>query len=226
MTHFIRFVWLFFLFFALLLSCKKPQPHEPQESICDDSLENMKDWYFFKTGSWWIYREENTGMVDTVTVYSYSETPYGENNLVIESIEWHSHDNHSVVYYLDQSIVDICNLIPSCNCFYIERSRYIPGDFVGAFYAFTYPMLDQNYVSIFEYVNGGVYEGYSTLSYPYLPFIINADTLTETAKWNVEADISMNGQPATYTIVKNIGIVEIEYPDSNYVWKLVDWRIQ
>jgi hypothetical protein len=223
MAHFIRFVWLFFLFFALLLSCKKPQPNEPQESIGDDSLENMKDWYFFKTGSWWIYREENTGMVDTVTVYSYSEALYGENNLAIESFEWHSHDNHSVVYRFNA--IDECNLHPECKCLYIQRSRSKPGDFVGAFNAFTYPMLDQNYHSIFAYVNGGVYEGYCTLSYPFLPFIINADTLTETAKWNIEADISMNGQPATYTIAKNIGIVEIEYPDSNYVWKLVDWHV-
>ena len=49
--------------------------HEPPEQTCqyDSSLEEMKKWYFFKTGSYWIYEEVNSGARDTVTVYFHEE---------------------------------------------------------------------------------------------------------------------------------------------------------
>lgn len=45
--------------------------------------QETKDYCDFKTGSWWIYKEEKSGIVDTISVYNY------ENKIV--SIEELSH---------------------------------------------------------------------------------------------------------------------------------------
>lgn len=62
---------LHLLFLSLLCVGLSRCKHEPPEQPCqyDSSLEEMKKWYFFKTGSYWIYEEVNSGARDTVTVY-------------------------------------------------------------------------------------------------------------------------------------------------------------
>jgi hypothetical protein len=220
MAHFIRFVWLFFLFFALLLSCKKPQPHEPQESICDDSLENMKDWYFFKTGSWWIYREENTGMVDTVTVYSYSESA---NHVYM--FTHHTHDGYDIRYRYNSSWDRECYPLTNCTCKQINKSRTRPGDFVGDCFPFLYPIYEGNTNGIYGWVDDGEHWGHSVVHLQNQSFIIEEDTIGTPVRWDVDTDISMNGQPAVYYFIKNIGMVQMEYPDSSQVWKLYQWQV-
>ena len=53
-------------FLPFVLFCCKDK--ERQTIYID---QETKDYCDFKTGSWWVYKEEKTGMVDTVSVYNY-----------------------------------------------------------------------------------------------------------------------------------------------------------
>ena len=62
------------LFLLLLTTCKHKCEKDPDAKGCpdcceDQSLEGMKDYFYFKTGTWWVYQEQNSGALDTVEVY-------------------------------------------------------------------------------------------------------------------------------------------------------------
>jgi hypothetical protein len=51
-------------------SCRHEPPGEASNNCAYDcSLEEMKNYYFFKTGTWWVYEEVDTGVLDTLQVY-------------------------------------------------------------------------------------------------------------------------------------------------------------
>lgn len=45
-----------------------PRPNE----ISHFWLGEAKDYMYFKPGTWWVYKNTNTGMIDTIQVYSSS----------------------------------------------------------------------------------------------------------------------------------------------------------
>jgi hypothetical protein len=62
---------VFLVFFGLIFStCRKDD-----ESFCTDDrttqiLSHQRDFFYFKTGSWWVYEEEKTGEKDSIWVAS------------------------------------------------------------------------------------------------------------------------------------------------------------
>lgn len=217
---------LLLLYAVVLLACQHERTGDNAGETCpyDTSLAGMKEWYYFKTGSWWIYQEENTGMMDTVRVYDdfegFSTNGYDAFSHKVS----HSYDGYNIEYYYNSSWDGQSEVNPDCICKQMHKSRFRPGDYVGECSPFLYPNYNGNRGAILDVVNGIWFQGRTTLSFP-MSIEIGNNIYSNCAKWKVDADISMNGDSATYILSKNIGIIQIEYPQSNQLWNLLDWHV-
>jgi hypothetical protein len=185
----------------------------------------MKEWYFFKTGTWWVYRERNGGMLDTVTVYEHSEGISSGGFDAFSYGESHSYDHYDIQYWYNSSFDGENGVDPNCINRRLSKSRYRPGDYVGQCEPFLYPIYNGNKGGILGFLDDGTHSGWTYLSYPYSITYESGEMLDSLMRWEVDTDISMNGPPAVYIIQKNKGIIQAEYPDSNQVWELVSSHI-
>lgn len=123
-----------FLFLILSLGCVKdkvPCTTCPTEggAGCED-IQNVKHFFYFKVGSWWVYEEESSGLRDSVYVTLALENP---NNYDFDVEVFSSHQDY---YYRFRPIKVNSSSCPSngsiCSrCIQVKRSKYKPGDFVN-----------------------------------------------------------------------------------------------
>ena len=66
---------LFSLFF--IFSCRKDKSIEPIKTYGVGS--DIKDYCFFKPGTWWVYEDSLTGNIDSVYVTNYSNYKFDAN---------------------------------------------------------------------------------------------------------------------------------------------------
>jgi hypothetical protein len=219
-----------FLFFMVslslcfaLASCKhdiddKPTPIIPCQN--DSSVDEMKKWYYFKEGTQWIYQEENTGDLDTATVYQSNE---GET--WFDYYVFHSNGGWIVNYYFDTSRSIYCLTMKECICHKVFRSRYRPGEVIGEGGIFVYPNILGNFNNIVGFPNGQLTSGTTTLEDLTQQYIIGVDTVRDVIRWNVTTDQSMAGWPSYYLIGKNIGVLHMEFPNISEQWGLIEYHI-
>jgi hypothetical protein len=203
------------LFVLLCLVCCK---HEPPPPVCqyDSAVSGMKEWYYFKTGSWWVYEEENTGVFDTITVYHHWDGLVGGT---YEGFEWYGNsslDGFNYKYRFNTSYTIYCLNTPECDCHKLARSRTMSGNFVGEGQIFLYPIILGNYTS-----NGGpcVVTG---LWDNLLVGSVNYGKVMET---DVAADDSEYGSRTKYKWAKNVGIIQFENLDLGTSWILKDYSV-
>ena len=80
----------------ILSCCKHEPPTEPAEECqYDNNIGEMKRWYYFKVGTWWVYQEETTGALDTITVY-YNVDGFDSG---IDYFEWYGHSTYDGYNY-------------------------------------------------------------------------------------------------------------------------------
>jgi hypothetical protein len=227
MRPFLLHILLLLALCFALSNCKhEPQPEEPKVCQYDSSVEEMKKWYYFKTGTWWVYQEQTTGDLDTITVYYDWE---GTNSSGTVGFEWtatSSWDGYDQYYIFNDSYSIHCITAETCTCHKVKRARGLPGNFVGEAQIFLYPLIEGNYNSVSGYINGQWTGGHSTCTDIDLTFVIGGDTIQSVARWDVEIDGSQeNDAPGIYLIAENIGIVQMEYPQINKSWKLIECQI-
>jgi hypothetical protein len=140
-----------------LEGCKKGK-EEPEESCtvpCEGTacIAEMKDWFYFQPGTYWIYEEQSSGALDTVTVLDATDSPSSffmeTESSVLE--EWVP--NYWVKYkYRYQYFGDNhCITRPACTCHRVNRIKGRTGDYVGAANILTYPPIEGDYI----YPTGG-----------------------------------------------------------------------
>jgi hypothetical protein len=204
------------LFLLLLLVCCK---HEPPPKVCqyDSSVEEMKKWYYFKTGTWWVYQEQNTGVLDTITVYYDWE---GLSQSGYDGFEWYANgslDGFNYKYRFNSSYSIHCLSEKECTCHKLNRSKTQPGNFVGDAFIFLYPIIKGNYT--------GSGSGVSFVKEVFSSFDILDSTFNDVALWEVEDDPSEDGEHSLYWIAKNVGIVGIEKTNAVETWNLINYSI-
>ena len=185
----------------------------------------MKNWYYFKTGSWWVYQEQTTGDLDTVTVY-YDWA--GFNTSGTEGFEWYAHssfDGFDYFYVFNSSFSIHCLAQEECTCHKVKRAKGKSGNFVGEGWIFLFPLIEGNYNNISGYPNGQNTAGTTTVTNTDLSFLIPPDTIPGVVRWEVSTDQSIAGWPSVYLLVQNIGIVQMEFPHTNEYWKLIEYQI-
>ena len=220
------FLVLLFSYLSILFvfsSCDKKCDDDNvwgDDGLCPDaeqSFEDMKAWYFFKEGTYWIYEEQNTGQLDTVIVYSNQENQFD----TIYQFEWHA--TSSLGGFFDQwvntSWSGHCAEKISCNCHLVFKSRGIPGVGVYEDRPFMFPHIKNNWVS--NLWAGGLSTVVSiqeTLEFGDFIFY-------EVVEYNTEIDATQNDNEVFYKFAKNIGMIEKKIPSLNEEWRLVEYGI-
>lgn len=213
----ISIYYLLPLFCILLFStCKKDRE---EDCPCDyeQGFQQVKDWMYFETGSYWIYEEENSGAIDTITVYEHwqGQDPEGNNAFISNTIS--SHDGYLYLYDYNSSFTIHCLNTPSCQCEKVERSKGRPGEFVGSEKNFFFPAIPGNYsaagsdVSLVE----EVMENHPVLG----------DSIFFSSVFYIEDDLSEAHEQTRFIIAKNVGIIRKEIVGLELIWNLIEYDI-
>jgi hypothetical protein len=208
----------------LLLGCKKDEPIPCQETgnkNCED-IQNVKNFFYFKVGSYWVYEEETSGDLDTIYVTEASENPsnYDFDIRMYSSYQdfyYHFWPEYSPVPGTSESGI-VCE-----TCVFVQRSKYRPGVAVYQAKCFmfipelglsqsNYNSLISNNKVITEQIDSSFFNGVLQFE--------------RTIKMH-ELNTVMEGyQPTDHYFSENVGLSRKELIDSNQVWNLVDYYIE
>jgi len=225
MKKFLLHISFLALLCMVLANCRHDPDPEPEFCEYDSSVEEMKKWYYFKTGTWWVYQEQTSGDLDTITVYYDWAGTNSDGTVGFETWGNSSYDDFNYKYNFNSSFSIGCLTAKECTCHKVKRAKTMPGNFVGEGQIFLYPLIEGNYNNIHGFPDGQGTAGTTTTIDVDEQFLIGTDTIDDVVKWNVTTDQSMEGWPSVYQIAKHLGIVQREHPHTNEIWMLVDYQI-
>ena len=205
-------------FLCLLLTMCKKESSEP-EPICqyDSSIEGVKSWYYYKTGTRWIYQEQTSGAFDTITVY-YDWAGTNANGAVnFEVWATSTYSDYRYVYEYSSVNMDDCVIAGECKCHKLSRTKTRPFDHVGTGYIFLYPVIKGNSTP-----SG---ESNSTVLEIYPEFQLGDLSFTNVAELDVPDDESKGGVRTKYWVSQNVGIIKHANFNTGKEWHLVEYEI-
>jgi len=191
------------------------------------SIHDMQDWYYFKTGTYWVYQEKFSGQIDTITVY---EDFAGVNNrywFYFRTVS--SLDGYKSTYWVDSIFSKNCLAHPECQCHQVFRSKSSSEDnnWVGESSIFVYPHYLLNFNYVFAAYTFGVdpVGGHTTLTHLFHRLRFENNPYTDVVQWDVDIDNSENDKRTSYFVAKNVGIIEKINYDLNEDWRLIDYFV-
>lgn len=208
-----------------LVSCRKDKTISfcelhPEECV---DIREVKEYFYFKLGSYWLYQEENSGQLDftyVVETFSDSGTYYFDTKL-------HSDfDTYDYRYWpgggatTDENIVE-----KSKRSTIIYKAKTKPGDFVSESYCFPFYPYEGNWV----YSYGGEPYGYNNILSVfkiYDSLEIVGKEFSDVVCLYEEHTASENKQPTYHYYAKGVGLIKKELVDSNQIWNLIDYHIE
>ncbi len=211
---------------ALGLGCKKDQVPcttcPTGSSNCED-IQNVKHFFYFKVGSWWVYEEENSGARDSVYVTLASENSNNYDfNVEVYSTYQDYYYRFWPVWGASSSSCSESGII--CNrCVKVRRSKYKPGDFINESTCFIF--IPKNYQ--FDYNPHSIAPENKIITANILDsFEVDNSVFGRTIIMFEENSFMEGLQPTNHFFSEHVGLVRKELIDSNKVWNLVDYHIE
>jgi hypothetical protein len=212
-----------FTLFALVIftSCRpdKPIPFcEEFPEQCVD-MEKIKDHYYFKTGSWWVYQEVNSHQLDTQWV-SQGWVDDCNFDMVIKTSR-DDYDRHRWTHLLTPS--KDCGLVEKRRLAYIERSKGKAGSHIGtSFIGIFHPIIG-------DYVyNNSVSFSNNTIKIKNIHNVLTqlSFTFNNVIEYFENSNKTENNQPVKTFYAKGVGLIKKELLDSNQIWLLIDYDVE
>jgi hypothetical protein len=224
MKNFIVHILLLVALCVVCSRCKHEPQLDPNREQCGEAttIDEMMEWVYFKEGTYWVYEEQNTGLLDTLIVYfDYKGTSAAGNREFLYRMR-SSLDGYTYEYWFNDGWSGECGLFPGCFCRAIECDKYIPGDVDGN-PVFIFPLRVGNQLI---QSGGGIVFGASRInaridSLQWLNY-----TFLNTYEFVQDYSPQHEYDTAVYRICKNIGIIEKEIDAQNEHWRLIDYRIE
>jgi len=155
MKNFKNLTYLTLFTLLIFISCRpdKPIPFcEEFPEQCVD-MEKIKDHYYFKTGSWWVYQEVNSHQLDSQWVSQDWENDCKFRLTIKSSLDDYNRERWTHLLTPSKN----CGLVEKNKVAYIERSKSKAGDHVGtSFISIYYPIVGD----IINNYGGGVSKPY------------------------------------------------------------------
>lgn len=188
---------------------------EPEE-IIEPLSQEFKDWGTFKSGTYWVYKEDNLNLYDTIKIYKstseYIQTDKSSLNHFWENINSYFFSTRQIDsgYFRVSSSSGVVAMIHENidlgehlrRCILVEPPP-VQGDAINNGHVGQYVLFD----TIF-----------STYKLGNLEF-------NNVVRANDNFNYFYLGTPTLFYSVKNIGIIRKEFPEYNQVWNLVDYQI-
>jgi hypothetical protein len=219
---------IFYIFLLFFLGCKKK---EPTESYCQQNVGNCqsineaKDYFAFKVGTWWVYEEENTLQRDSMYVIeSYINQSNYDFNIRIQSSLTGYRYHYWPEYYPNISGCSNPNAVFN-NCLNVKISKGKSSDFVGSKECMFFKSKINDY--IYQPSGNSIcVTNILKLKEKYNSFNNSMIDFKETLVWEDNCDILDNNQKTNIYYSKFVGIIRKELLDSNQVWNLVKFHIE
>jgi hypothetical protein len=209
----------------ILLGCKKDEPipcEETGNENCED-IQNVKHFFYFKVGSYWVYEEETSGDLDTVYVTEASENPSNYDFDVRVYSTYQDYYYHFWPEYFPGNNGCPDNGSICKRCLSVKRSKYKPGNVLGEGKCFFFTPSVGEYDYVFSLVNPNnmalITENYST-------YEIGGLSFERTIVVHEDNSQQENYQETNHFFSENIGLVRKELIDSSKIWNLVDYYIE
>lgn len=220
MKYFLVLVFAYLTVLFVLSSCDKRTYGNADDDYCpddDNAFEDMKAWYYFKEGTYWIYEEQNTGQLDTVIVYSNQENQFD----TIYQFEWYASSSlgDMLHQWVNTSWSDACPGRLSCNCQLVFKSRVSNGEFIGEDRPFMFPHFTNNWVS------NWLAPGKSIVTANYDSLQLGNELFYSVVEFDTEIDDTQNDHQVYYKYAQNVGMIEKKIPALNEEWRLVEYGI-
>lgn len=214
---------LFILLIIVINSCKNDEP--VQENLGFFPLGEIKDYLYFKPGTWWVYKNSKTGEQDSISVVSsYLDTSYQESKKRKYSYEYfysklYSHLTGNIItYYLSVPITPL--LTDWKYKYWVDKEVKFNGGTTKICFSFFYPF-DSSFV-------GPMPENTKFIQ------LLDSTTIDGKAyKNNVEFKTDDDHtfskdlfySPTRIIYSKHFGLIFYQNTDNNETWKLVNSNI-
>ena len=223
--RFFPFVLAIVLLLGITVSCKDktPKPTPVACTICEARKE-IKHYFLFDLGSWWVYEEETTHERDSMyVVQSTNDT----NSSDFDTRIFSPYQNY---YYHFFPLMTVTNPTTGCTddaittkrCIYIKSSKYQSGDYIGEELCFF-----SQYFKGASYTVNNYYFPNSQLTFTeiYDNYSLGSLSFEKTLKVHIDQSALEHNSPVNEFFVKGVGLVRKEIIDSNQIWNLVDYHV-
>ena len=214
--------------FTVLISCKKDKPIQPPVYSNYTPSQPVKDYAIFKPGTYWVYQDSTTHLLDSVWVYYYKETTdtfkKAENQYSVSPVYLYRtfsskyRSNNLVEFNTTFEVVNGSNMV-------LESVIDSTG-FVGQYVKLFSPFIENKQMSYITQDNCTFLKAYPLITF-------NGSVYNNTIKYNHSRDFSnyyfinyqhFENKTNTY-FASQIGMIRKEIPDSNKVWNLIRYHI-
>jgi hypothetical protein len=215
---------LFLFCLCIILSTCKHEPEiDPNSSYCGEAttIDEMMEWVYFKTGTYWIYEEQNSGAIDTMTVYyDYNGVSNTGNREFVVKME-SSLDGYTYEYWFNDAWSGECGLFPGCFCRAVDCEKYVPGDAAGVNHVFIFPLKVGSQV----WQSHGVDFGLSRVTNFFATDTIGESVFNNIYVFNQDFSPQHDYEPSIYKIALEVGIVQKILVNSSENWELIEYQI-
>jgi len=223
LNHILRATWKAGLFSSLalliMLSCKKDNANTPNYDI--SIPQEVYDYAYFKKGSYWVYEDSATHVLDSIYVTKDSSGTWKvlkESGLgYTGSFGWFTNDMHSSYSGWDYRvwISQIWAIGKSQSRTYIERSKPSVPTVTNLYFnnKFTAGYKEQHQYGLY------------TFWYSYNKYIVLNDTFDNTICVQSDKNAAESMNNTYYYISKRVGIIKKVLVDSQRVWNLKRYHI-
>jgi hypothetical protein len=212
---------LLLLFVLVAGSCKHEPPAEPVDCGEATTIEEMMEWIYFKQGTYWIYEEQNSGAIDTMTVIESHQGYSQGGNRAFSYTMSSSHDGAEYEYWYNESWSGN-SVRPECKRRVVFSSRYFPGWQLYENSSFVFPMFIGNKAT--QYGNGIVY-GETRITDIEDSLLLGGLSFGNVVTYHMDYSAEYQEDSAEIVIAKNIGIVQKIVRARSENWKLNQYQI-
>jgi hypothetical protein len=205
--------------------CRKDEPIPFCEEFPDQcvEMERIKDHYYFKKDSWWVYEEQNTGAIDSQWVEkSWLNSNNKEFDMVIRSSR-HDYDLHRWTHLLTPAKNN--DVVEKRKVAYIERSKTKAGDFVGTSFIGLFTPVEGEWIYNSS-LSPAFYDNILIIDKIYKEYSVSGVVFENTIKINEEHTITEQNQKTVHYYSEKVGLVRKELLDSNENWLLLKYDVQ
>ena len=228
-----KFIYQILVLTAICAVCSRCK-HEPEEEYipchCGEgnSIESLKEWAYFKTGTYWIYQEETTLELDTFVVLNDHDIVTSQGNEQFAYEMWRTRDHYYYRFWFNEgwSALDCNN--DCCECRRLWCSKHRPGDADGEEPLLTFPTYVGSYayivnVDVIDKVEVVDYKGTFCLSEQCFDDVV----VERNGESVLDQEAASNGDyyQVKYYVAKHFGIIRKEITETNEVWNLIDYQI-
>ncbi len=225
-TKQIQYLLLFTFVLLSVASCKKDPPTSYCSENPDDCIDvrKVKDYFYFKIGSYWVYEEETSGERDSVYVIETASDP---TSVLFGTTKYSTYDGYDYRYWTKGVSSSVKNNVArkSEKTTRVVSAKFKSGDYVAEATCFLfYPTK-----GLSSPAYGGIDSGYDNIIS--IQDLMEDYVLMEQVFENVvvvaeEHTAIEESQSTVHYYSPKIGLVKKELLTDDEVWNLVKYHIE